>query len=66
MNWGQPYITEELWSAFVQYSCSVNESVVALQIIKNNTKYLFSLAMDKPMSISGQVGMNVNEFAIMH
>jgi hypothetical protein len=37
-----------------------------LQIIKNNTTYLFSLAMDEPMSISGQVGMNVNEFALMN
>ena len=66
MNWGQPYITEELLSAFVQYRCSVNESLVALQIIKNNTTNLFSLAMDKTMSISGQVGMNVNEFALMN
>ena len=32
MNWGQPQITEELWSAFVQFRCSVNESLVALQI----------------------------------
>jgi hypothetical protein len=60
------YITQELWSAFVQYRCSVNESFGALQIIKNNTTYLFGLAMDKPMSISGQVGMNVNEFALMN
>ena len=34
--------------------------------IKNNTTYLFSLAVDKPMSISGQLGMNVNEFTLMN
>ena len=41
-------------------------SLVALQIIKKNTTNLFSLAMDKTMSISGQVGVNVNEFALMN
>ena len=31
MNWGQPYLTEEVWSAFVQYKCTEHRGELSFE-----------------------------------